>query len=71
MNTQPSERQLTVKQMNEIRKERGLLIAATSRITRREKGGYIVPSQSGRGSYIVSFRRIKENGFIPAVSIIT
>src|SRR3989344_5304993 len=39
---------------NEIRKQRGMEIAKTSRITKRQKGGYIVPSQSGAGAYIVS-----------------
>jgi transposase len=38
---------------NEIRKQRGMEIAKTSRIMRREKGGYVVPSQSGAGAYIV------------------
>jgi len=39
------------------RKERGLLIAKTSRITKTEKG-WKVPSQSGKGTYMV-----ESNGF--------
>lgn len=40
------------------RKERGLMIAQTSRIERNDKGDWKVPSQSGNGIYIV-----KSNGF--------
>lgn len=46
---------MEVEKENKIRKERGLQIAQTSRIMRREKGGYIVPSQSGAGAYVVSY----------------
>lgn len=46
---------MEVKELNEIRKERGLQIANTSRIMRRERGGYIVPSQSGSGAYVVQY----------------
>ena len=46
---------MQIEQLNEIRKERGLQIANTSRIMKRERGGYIVPSQSGAGAYIVSY----------------
>ncbi len=44
---------------NAIRKQRGLEIAKTSRIMHREKGGYVVPSQSGHGAYIVSYENLK------------
>lgn len=44
---------------NEIRKQRGMQIAKTSRIMHREKGGYIVPSQSGSGAYIVRYENYK------------
>lgn len=46
---------MDVEKLNELRKERGMLIAQTSRIMKREKGGYIVPSQSGAGAYIVKY----------------
>ena len=38
---------------NMVRKQRGLEIAQTSRIMKRQRGGYVVPSQSGSGAYIV------------------
>lgn len=37
----------------EARKQRGLMIAQTCRITRSPKGDFLVPSQSGRGRYVV------------------
>src|SRR3989344_5077243 len=40
---------------NDIRKTKGIQIAETSRIMRRERGGYVVPSQSGDGVYIVKY----------------
>lgn len=46
---------MEIEQLNEIRKERGLQIANTSRIMKRERGGYIVPSQSGSGVYVVRY----------------
>ena len=46
---------MEIEQLNEIRKERGLQIANTSRIMRRERGGYIVPSQTGSGAYLVQY----------------
>jgi len=45
--------------MNEIRKERGKQIAETSRIMKRERGGYVVPSQSGNLAYIVRYEQFK------------
>ncbi|MHB1424377.1 MAG: SWIM zinc finger family protein [Gemmataceae bacterium] len=36
------------------REERGLIIAATCRLTKRESGEWSVPSQSGNGRYIVT-----------------
>ncbi len=42
----------------EVRKQRGMEIAKTSRITRTDKGHWKVPSQSGVGFYIV-----ESNGF--------
>lgn len=44
---------------NEIRKQRGMQIAQTCRIMKREKGGYIVPSQSGSGAYVVQYKDFK------------
>lgn len=44
---------------NEKRKQRGMLIAQTSRIMHRERGGYVVPSQSGAGAYIVRYENLK------------
>lgn len=44
---------------NAVRKERGKQIAQTCRIMHREKGGYVVPSQSGHGAYIVSYENLK------------
>src|SRR3989338_5416234 len=38
---------------NEIRKQRGLQIAQTCQIIKRQSGDYVVPSQSGNGAYIV------------------
>ncbi|MBI4019531.1 MAG: transposase [Candidatus Aenigmarchaeota archaeon] len=38
-----------------LRKIKGEQIAQTCRIMRRERGGYIVPSQSGTGAYIVKY----------------
>lgn len=46
---------MEIEQLNEIRKEKGLQIANTSRIMRRERGGYIVPSQTGSGAYLVQY----------------
>lgn len=46
---------MQIERLNEVRKERGLQIAKTFRIMRREKGGYVVPSQSGSGAYIVRY----------------
>src|SRR3989338_7868212 len=40
---------------NAIRKTRGMEIAKTSRIMKRERGGYVVPSQSGSGCYLVKY----------------
>lgn len=42
------------KAANRLRKERGEKIVETSRIQERNKGGYVVPSQSGNGAYIVN-----------------
>lgn len=44
---------------NQIRKQRGLQIAQTCRIMHREKGGYVVPSQSGTRAYLVQFKDYK------------
>ena len=44
---------------NEIRKHKGEEIANTCRILHRDKGGYVVPSQSGDGAYIVSYQDFK------------
>src|SRR5258708_6863433 len=38
----------------EIRQQRGLVIAATSKITKRDSGTWIVPSQSDKGRYAVT-----------------
>ncbi|TAL48052.1 IS4/IS5 family transposase [archaeon] len=46
---------MEIEQLNEIRRQRGMQIAMTSRIMKREKGGYVVPSQSGDGAYIVKY----------------
>jgi len=35
---------MNLQEQNEIRKQRGIEIAKTSRIMHRERGGYIVPS---------------------------
>ena len=40
---------------NEIRRQKGMEIAQTCRIMKRERGGYVVPSQSGGGCYIVKY----------------
>ena len=39
----------------EARKQRGQMIAQTCRITRSPKGDFLVPSQSGRGRYVVRY----------------
>src|SRR3990167_1115127 len=44
---------------NEIRKERGKQIAQTMRILKRGKCGYVVPSQSGHGAYLVHYKKHK------------
>src|SRR3989338_1567871 len=44
---------------NEVRKQRGMHISQTSRIMKREKGGYIVPSQSGNWAYLVQYKNFK------------
>lgn len=49
----------TIENENAIRKQRGLEIAKTSRIMHRDKGGYIVPSQSGSGAYLVQYKDFK------------
>src|SRR3989338_8725557 len=49
----------TIENENQTRKERGMAIAQTCRIMKRERGGYIVPSQSGDGAYIVSYENYK------------
>lgn len=43
----------------EIRKQRGMEIANSCRIVRRDKGGFIVPSQSGSGTYLVQYINYK------------
>ena len=45
----------TQTEANEIRKQRGKEIAQTCRIMKRERGGYVVPSQSGHGVYLVQY----------------
>src|SRR3989338_6483213 len=50
---------INVKQENEIRKQKGLEILQTCRIMHRDKGGYVVPSQSGSGAYIVQYKDFK------------
>ena len=45
-------------QQMEVRKQRGMEIAKTSRIVKNEKGQWKVPSQSGAGYYMV-----ESNGF--------
>ncbi len=47
-----------IEKANEIRKIRGMEIAKTCRIMHRERGGYIVPSQSGSGCYVVSYKNL-------------
>lgn len=44
---------------NEIRRQKGMQIAQTCRILKREKGGYVVPSQSGNGAYLVKYINYK------------
>ncbi|MBI4162576.1 MAG: transposase [Candidatus Aenigmarchaeota archaeon] len=49
----------TIENQNNTRMIRGQEIANTSRIMKREKGGYIVPSQSGGGAYLVTYENYK------------
>src|SRR3989344_9369959 len=49
----------TQTEQNEMRKTRGCEIAEKSRIMKREKGGYVVPSQTGTGAYIVTYQNYK------------
>ncbi len=49
----------------EIRRLKGMEIAKTCRITKREQGGYLVPSQTGRGSYVVSYINLKPHCTCP------
>jgi transposase len=44
---------------NAIRKEKGMAIVQTCRIMKREKGGYVVPSQTGTGAYLVTYQDYK------------
>jgi transposase/predicted nucleic acid-binding Zn finger protein len=41
----------------EAREQRGLVIAATAKITRRDQGTWIVPSQSAKGRYAVTISK--------------
>jgi len=50
---------MQIEEMNEIRKQRGMEIVHKCRIMKREKGGYVVPSQSGEGAYLVRFVKYK------------
>ena len=50
---------MEVKVLNEIRRQKGLQIAQKFRIMKRQKGGYIVPSESGGGAYVVEYRKFK------------
>ncbi len=49
----------TIENENEVRREKGKQIAQTCRIMHRERGGYVVPSQSGSGCYIVKYENLK------------
>jgi transposase len=49
----------TQNQENEVRKQRGMEIAQTMQILKRGKGGYVVPSQSGHGAYLVRYKNHK------------
>ena len=49
----------TQTEQNEMRKTRGCEIAEKSRIMKREKGGYVVPSQTGTGAYLVTYQDYK------------
>ncbi len=49
----------TIETENEIRRDKGKQIAQTCRIMHRERGGYVVPSQSGSGCYIVKYENLK------------
>lgn len=44
---------------NEIRQKKGMQIGLTCRIMKREKGGYVVPSQTCTGAYLVTYQNYK------------
>ena len=47
----------TVEATTDARQERGLAIARTATITKRDRGTWIVPSQSNKGRYAVTISK--------------